>query len=305
MNCNIYGDSVLKWEHGDKKYCLHIMRDDLPDNPRECVDFTTMACFHYRYDLGDDIEEKTPEDFWRQLVRKHVSSREVIDAIQAEKLYGIRVTPSLENTELCDIYETYCIRTPIGRSEPKEYLEYGGIPRDAIGEYLIEDLTIAHCMVLMKPHAEWLPLYIYDHSGITMSCGGRTYPYNDPWDSSAVGWIIALKETIIEELALHEEETWREEAIGVMEAEVRIYDRYLTGDVYGFRLYDITNNEGGVVDADEAVEVASCWGFYGTDSMENGIVDSVGYGLAEAIRANIVTEGSIKKQNVTYTKFEF
>ena len=43
-----------------------------------------------------------------------------------------------------------------------------------------------------------LPLYLYDHSGISMSTG-RDYPYNDVWDSSRVGYIYITYETIRKE----------------------------------------------------------------------------------------------------------
>ena len=35
-----------------------------------------------------------------------------------------------------------------------------------------------------------LPLYLYDHSGITMNTTG----FSCPWDSGQVGWIYAFKE---------------------------------------------------------------------------------------------------------------
>ena len=46
-----------------------------------------------------------------------------------------------------------------------------------------------------------------------------------------------------------------------LQAEVEGYDQYLTGDVYGFIL------EGGGQDD-------SCWGFYGSNFIENGLLDT-------------------------------
>ena len=36
-----------------KKYNIKIERDENAYNPREDDNFTTMVCFHKRYDLGD------------------------------------------------------------------------------------------------------------------------------------------------------------------------------------------------------------------------------------------------------------
>lgn len=336
---DMYGDSVLRWKHEGRLYCLQVERDDFPDDPRsDCDNITTMACFYPRHSLGDEVKEKDPEGFWRQLVRDHVSDSEILAAVEAGKLNGIRIAPNSETPDLVDVYEIYAIWTPVGKSEPKEYLEYEGIPKDALTEYLVDDMTIRHCMTLMEPYAEWLPLYVYEHSGLSMSCGARTYPYNDPWDSSAVGWIIAMKDTImkevgceyvldengnrIKEIHTHNdgkpatwsyktrpltEESWRKRAREIMEGNVETYDQYLTGDVYGFRIYDITGTNDDVIDEDEIVEEDSCWGFYGSDVMENGIADNIGCGLAEAILAGTVEVGSVKRRThtVTETTFEF
>ena len=40
-----------------------------------------------------------------------------------------------------------------------------------------------------------LPLYVYEHSGITMSTGSG-YPYNDRWDAGCAGFIYITKEKV-------------------------------------------------------------------------------------------------------------
>jgi len=47
-----------------------------------------------------------------------------------------------------------------------------------------------------------LPLYLYDHGGITMSTGA----FSCPWDSGQVGWIYAPKKTFIDETGYSEAE---------------------------------------------------------------------------------------------------
>lgn len=196
---NLYDNDTVKWNHDGKLYCLHIQRDETPESPREWDNITTMACWHRRYNLGDKIDDKELEDFWRRLVRENVPESEIFAMAEAGQLKGIRITKNEEDPKLVDVYETYYWQTVLGKSEPKECLEYEGVDKDTAIYYLLDDLTIQHCMALMEPYAEWLPLWLYDHSGITMSCGARTYPYNDRWDSGQVGWIVALKETIMAE----------------------------------------------------------------------------------------------------------
>jgi hypothetical protein len=54
---------------------------------------------------------------------------------------------------------------------------------------------------------------------------------------------------------------FKEIATSCINYEVKEYEQYLTGDVYGFQLTDQNGNE-----------ISSCWGFYG-DVSTNGILD--------------------------------
>ena len=74
-----------------------------------------------------------------------------------------------------------------------------------------------------------LPLYLYDHSGITIS----TSSFDCRWDSGQVGFIFVSKYKIKKEGI---DETKVEE---YLKGEVKTYDKYLTGEVYGFTLYEI------------------------------------------------------------------
>jgi hypothetical protein len=91
-----------------------------------------------------------------------------------------------------------------------------------------------------------LPLYLYDHSGITMNTAG----FSCPWDSGQVGWIYADEEAIRKEYGEVTPETL-EKAEKLLQGEVENYDYYLTGQCYGFQLFR----------GDE--EIDSCWGFLG------------------------------------------
>jgi hypothetical protein len=74
-----------------------------------------------------------------------------------------------------------------------------------------------------------LPLYLYDHSGITIS----TNPFNCNFDSGRIGFIFVSKHTIKKEGI---DET---KVIEYLENEVETYDKYLTGDVYRYEIYEV------------------------------------------------------------------
>jgi hypothetical protein len=109
-----------------------------------------------------------------------------------------------------------------------------------------------------------LKLYLYDHSGITMS----TKPFGDRWDSMQVGFIFATKEDLIKEYGKVDEEIIKK-AQSVLEGEVETYDQYLRGDVYGFKIYEISTSDNG---DEHREEVEASWGYYGEDNcMEEAV----------------------------------
>ena len=101
-----------------------------------------------------------------------------------------------------------------------------------------------------------LPLYLLDHSGITIS----TEPFSCPWDSGQVGWIYMTLGQAMENWHHLSDPENRDTLIELAErclrAEVEEYDMYLTGDCWGYS----------ILDADE-VDIESCWGFYGLDTV--------------------------------------
>lgn len=117
---------------------------------------------------------------------------------------------------------------------------------------------------IKKNKAIALPLYLYDHGGITM----KTSPFSCPWDSGQVGYIFVLPEKI------KAGKITKKQALAYMEGEVKIYDQYLTGDVYGFTI--TKQNTCKTCKHAEDEHVDSCWGFYGSDPLTNGMVDHIG-----------------------------
>lgn len=104
-----------------------------------------------------------------------------------------------------------------------------------------------------------LPVYIYDHSGITINTTG----FACPWDSGQVGIIYisrkdAVKEwgkTICTAAVVHKAREY-------LKGEIETLDQYLTGRVFGY-----------VVEDPQGEETESCWSFYGEVDycLESGI----------------------------------
>jgi hypothetical protein len=116
---------------------------------------------------------------------------------------------------------------------------------DDVREYLKQNDCIA------------LPLYLYDHSGITMSCA----PFSCPWDSGQVGIIYVEVEQVKKEWGWKRLTKKRREKIeGILRSEVETYDDYLTGNVFSYTV----ERFGDLID--------SCCGFYG-DPKKSGIIE--------------------------------
>jgi hypothetical protein len=88
-----------------------------------------------------------------------------------------------------------------------------------------------------------LPLWLYDHSGISMSTS-CTYPYNDRWDAGQVGWIYISKKDAIKEWGNKKfTKEIREKAIAHLVLEVKTYNDYLVGNVFAFELLEIDDDD--------------------------------------------------------------
>jgi len=109
-----------------------------------------------------------------------------------------------------------------------------------------------------------LPLYLYEHSGITM----KTTPFDCRWDSGQVGFIWITKKAALDNWSWKRLNKARLQQIkDYILADVKVYDDFISGAVYG---YTIKNPDG------EEIE-ASCWGFYGFDSIKED-----GHAIVEA-----------------------
>ena len=129
------------------------------------------------------------------------------------------------------------------------------------------------CEQIVKDHEPVVikPVYMYDHSGITLSTG----EFSCKWDSGQVGFIFVSKERCVSEYGVVNPESI-ERATSVLDGEFRTYNEYAKGNVYGFKLEEkIKCGECGHV---EYNELDSCWGFYGNDMEKNDLIYHVELG---------------------------
>ena len=140
----------------------------------------------------------------------------------------------------------------------------GDIQRDPV-EHLTE-------LGLTAKDIVYLPLYLYDHSGLSMSTGD--FKAFDPqgFDSGLVGIIYVSKEKIKSEWNVKRiTKKTLENVYRILNSEVEVFDDYLTGNCYGFELVEEIQTENQLIEN----FIDSCYGFYGSDPKTNGIKDHV------------------------------
>lgn len=91
------------------------------------------------------------------------------------------------------------------------------------------------------------PLYMYDHSGIVISM----VPFSCIFDSGQIGFIVCSNDT--------------ENIEEAMKYEVYEYNKYLSGDVWGY-----------TIKKDEDV-IDSCWSFFGLNHIQNEVENMLEY----------------------------
>jgi len=118
--------------------------------------------------------------------------------------------------------------------------------RYELGDKRIEscgkDELIAKCQEEGDPILAILPLYLLDHSGLSVSTGS----FSCMFDSGHVGWVYINKSKAEEMMGMTA--NWEE----VIKGDVKTYDDYLTGQVFG---YVVEGRDGNILE--------SVWGFVG------------------------------------------
>ena len=229
-------------------YKLKIEQDTDMDGlgPRDWDNLGTMVCWHSRYDLGDEQRRDDVNDWLREL--------------------ACSLNPTLEERLLYWEEGNGWTQLYNKASEPMAAV--------AACDNKVRDLIMA----VIDKHTVMLPLYLYDHGGITMNVGGYCFPC----DSVQVGFIYATRDTILKEYSAKKlTKELRAKAERILRSEVETYAQFLEGDVYGYVIYEIDEecdcdplpwNDYPMCDCTLHAEVVdSCWGYYGSETaLEEG-----------------------------------
>lgn len=174
------------------KHGLTINWDEYAENPRNYDNWSKMYCGHRNYALGDkDVELLNFAEYilGKMLIDDALvnlaKNRGYIEDYQEDGWYGASGYPQ-ETAE--DALEDYITMS------------------DDIG-FLFELASIAKI--------PFRPLYLYDHSGLSISTG----EFSCKWDSGLLG--VAWVEDYIGEY---------DYALALIEEEVKLYDKYLSGE---------------------------------------------------------------------------
>ncbi len=152
-------------------------------------------------------------------------------------------------------HRNYILGDKHGYETPRVFMHVlSGLYSEEATEFLTAEQH-DRCEVVAHEKNIILPLFLYDHSGITMNTTG----FSCGWDSGQVGVIYISKEQVRKEYNWKLISQKRHKQIEqYLTGEVETYDQYLTGDVFG---YSVERED---PDGDEE-HVDSCWGFFGYD----------------------------------------
>jgi len=225
-----------------KGFTINIQLDNDPQDPREWDNLGTMVCFHKRYSLGDKHRYSSPENFMIDLWNKEATQKEkrdfILEACKGD-MQAFRTTLRYSySNSIDDLFDNVTENTKIPDFFPESVLA--------------------------------LPLYIYEHSGITMNTGG----FHCPWDSGQVGWIYITNDKVKSE---GHENTPVEKIYEYLSNEVKTYDKFLTGDIHGYTIED-ANGE----------YIDSCWGFFSEEDALSEAKSYVDYEVKE--KEEIISE---------------
>lgn len=211
-----------------KNHTIEICYDESAPNPRKDWDpFGSLVCWHRRYSLGDKHSFDSPKEMFEDIAGIYLNDLEWKD-FRFSLEDGKRLT---ENS--VPVYGTY-------RWETRYKLG---------GRWRTEEE--AREIIERKAHekAVILPVYLYDHSGLTINTTG----FSCGWDSGQIGYIYATRKQILDNfLEKRLTKKLRQKAEDLLRAEVETYDQYLRGECYGYVITDETGEE-----------TDSCWGFLG------------------------------------------
>lgn len=227
-----------------------VVHDGDAENPRDWGSLDVMYCKHGRYTMGDKHADNP------HVERRIYLLDDTEDGNDGNKYKLVSDDYDILPLSMDKVYDmlqahAYDLKRQLEADPDNESLQADAARAMDAYEYIhylyawAEDADV----VLRPDIAICLPIYMYDHSGVTISHA----PFSCPWDSGQLGWHYMTKDTLEKEFGGD-----KQRAEEYMDAQLKIYDDYLTGNVWAFVIFD---DEGDMVD--------SCGGFYGDDAIDN------------------------------------
>lgn len=230
-----------------KGMTIEIWADDRGDSPRDWDNADKMICWHRRYNLGDPHKFADFGEFAIELARE-------LDAPGVERLEA-RLS-QVENDD-----------NTTGQEAVKAVKDFD-----------------AGIMAIIHAGAVMLPLYLFDHSGLSMTTNANEFARWDSagWDWGGVGVIyVTLERAKKEWNKTRVTKQFRARLVELLRGEVSTYDDYLRGNCWGF---DVLDQDGDVLD--------SCGGFIGDYDGEYSALSearSAADGYAADVKAELDT----------------
>jgi len=283
-------DKAVEELEFEEKVVARLYTDPEPMDPlKDCDCQPTLHLFHGRYTLGNS-PFKGPDELQTYMLEcEQRAVREMLGEEEYDRRLEQRVWERMleEETdlirwpfhELCyqtDEYGEHADVLELYRSESPEDAENRSLMLERVQEivrhqteeyaerYREEDPEFGPTLTdeerkKLDAHQthHFYPVYGYIHSGITISMGS----YSCPWDSGQLGYAEVSRDMILE--WGFKPEDWSEtRAREIAQACVDTYDQYLTGDVYGIV---VTCEDPEIPESVRIRWEDSCWGFFGLD----------------------------------------
>lgn len=268
-------EKVVKLNEVDSVRILIAHDDDC--NPRDWDNLATMLCAHGRYRLGDEnfSDADSIANYILDIIGENKFQNELKEYAE-KKFENIFIHQDADGEYyLTDDKENFEPLSDANYFEEKDDAEneLQDMKDDFINSDWQDELSYDEKMEIAEKYAYILPLYLYDHSGITMNTTG----FSCGWDSGKVGEIFVTHERALKECPKHineneTDEQYDERILGYLRGEAKEYDQHLTGDVYWFKVEKLSYCEccGHEKDSEE---LDSCGGFFGMeDVIEEGIL---------------------------------
>lgn len=174
---------------------LRVVFDTCGESPRDWDNLGKMICWHSRHSLGDKHNYEDTADLFRSLIREVLDKRlmkKIILYVKQGNSQNLKLeyNRSTREWELSS-YSAWTKKWYLENSfaAPLDY------ESDALFDSIIELLEAEDMEDFVKEYYTILPLYLYDHSGLTMNTCG----FSCPWDSGQVGWIYCSHKKMEEE----------------------------------------------------------------------------------------------------------